>query len=94
MGEGGSHTHRQLIIRTKTTRPSFTLRGMTEVQTVKKRGPRPDRAFTLNLFDAVTTARCVYMQRFQQPLQHDNTHRWGTALVSFLKKKTRDQEMT
>lgn len=82
VGEGGSHTYRHLIIRTKTTQPSFTLRGMTEVQTVKKKGPWRDRAPTLNLCDVATTAKCVYMPKFQQPLQHDNTHRWRTAAVS------------
>lgn len=80
MGEGGSHTH---IIRIKTTRPSFTLRGTTEVQTVKERGPRPDRVFTLNLRDVVSAAECVYTQRFQRPLQHDETHRWEIAPMSF-----------
>lgn len=56
VGGGGSHIHRRLIIRVKTTRPSLTQRDTTEVQTVKRRGPRPDSARPRG--DAVTEATC------------------------------------
>ncbi len=62
MGEGGSRTRRYLNIGIKTTRPSFTLRGMTAVQTEREGLSQTECSHSISVMLSPQQSVCVHAE--------------------------------